>query len=532
MITCYENARVFTADEHTANCFVVRDGVFAFVGTARDAHRAYPDAERVDLHGQFVCPGFNDSHMHLLNLGCMLTQAQLGPATDSLAHMLSALSEYAQTHPQEAWILGHCWNQDDFTDEKRYPTRDDLDRVCPDRPCVISRVCGHVAVANSCALRLAGIDEQAHPVDGGRIVTDEFGRPNGVLEENAITLVTRLIPAPDRQQLKESLLLAMAHVSRFGVTSVQTDDFVTTKAPFEEVIAAYLEIKAEGRMTVRVTQQCQLPDMDTLRRFLSLGYRTGWGNEWFRLGPLKLIADGSLGTRTALMNAPYDDAPDTCGIAVYTQEALDELVLTAHQAGMQIAVHAIGDGAADRVLNAVERAQALCPRSDARHGIVHAQILTQAQAARMQRLNMHAYIQPIFLDYDTTIVYPRLGHRADEAYPAASLLRRGVTISGGSDSPVEEPDVLTGIQCAVTRESVTRPSGAPYLPHEALSLYDALLCFTAFGAYASFEETIKGRIAPGMLADFTVLAIDPFETDPSVIHKTPVRLTVVGGKAV
>ena len=324
----------------------------------------------------------------------------------------------------------------------------------------------------------------------------------------------------------------MAHVSRFGVTSVQTDDFVTTKAPFEEVIAAYLEIKAEGRMTVRVTQQCQLPDMDTLRRFLSLGYRTGWGDEWFRLGPLKLIADGSLGTRTALMNAPYDDAPDTCGIAVYTQEALDELVLTAHTAGMQVAIHAIGDGAADRVLNAVERAQALCPRSDARHGIVHAQILTQAQAARMQRLNMHAYIQPIFLDYDTTIVYPRLGHRADEAYPAASLLRRGVTISGGSDSPVEEPDVLTGIQCAVTRESVTRPSGAPYLPHEALSLYDALLCFTAFGAYASFEETIKGRIAPGMLADFTVLAIDPFETDPSVIHKTPVRLTVVGGKAV
>ncbi|MDY4855370.1 MAG: amidohydrolase family protein, partial [Candidatus Ventricola sp.] len=182
MITCYENARVFTADERTADCFVVRDGVFAFVGTARDAHRAYPDAERIDLHGQFVCPGFNDSHMHLLNLGCMLTQAQLGPATDSLAHMLSALSEYAQTHPQEAWILGHCWNQDDFTDEKRYPTRDDLDCVCSDRPCVISRVCGHVAVANSCALRLAGIDEQAHPVDGGRIVTDEFGRPNGVLE--------------------------------------------------------------------------------------------------------------------------------------------------------------------------------------------------------------------------------------------------------------------------------------------------------------------------------------------------------------
>ncbi len=362
MTTCYENARVFTADAHSAECFVVKDGVFAFVGKADAAHRAYPEAERIDLRGQFVCPGFNDSHMHLLNIGCMLTQAQLGPASDSLSHMLSALAEYVNTHPQEEWILGHCWNQDDFTDEKRYPTRDDLDRVCPDKPCLISRVCGHVAVANSRALERCGIDTHAIPVDGGRIVTDETGRPNGVLEENAISLVTTQIPAPDRRQIKDMLLLAMAHVNRYGVTSVQTDDFVTTKAPFEEVIAAYLELRAEGRMTVRVTQQCQLPNLETLRRFLSLGYNTGWGDEWFRLGPLKLIADGSLGTRTALLNAPYADAPDTCGIAVYTQEALDELVLTAHQAGMQIAVHAIGDGAADRVLNAVERAQGRAPR--------------------------------------------------------------------------------------------------------------------------------------------------------------------------
>lgn len=528
MTTCYENARVFTADNRAADCFVVKDGLFAFVGTADAAHRAYPDARRIDLNGRFVCPGFNDSHMHLLHLGCMLTQAQL--AADSLAHMLSALAQYVAAHPQEPWILGHCWNQDDFTDEKRYPTREDLDRVCPDKPCVIWRVCGHVAAANSCALRLAGIDTQARPVDGGRIVTDASGRPTGVLQENAINLVTGLIPAPDRRQLRESLLLAMAHVNRFGITSVQTDDFVTTKAPFEEVIAAYLSLKAEGRMTVRVTQQCQLPDMDTLRRFLSLGYKTGWGDEWFRLGPLKLIADGSLGSRTALLNAPYADAPDTRGIAVYTQEALNELVLTAHRAGMQIAIHAIGDGAADRVLCAVERAQALCPRSDARHGIVHAQVLTQAQAARMKRLNMHAYIQPIFLDYDTTIVYPRLGSRADEAYPAASLLRLGVTLSGGSDCPVEPPDVLAGIQCAVTRKSVTRPSGTPYLPHEALSLRDALLCFTAFGAYASFEEGIKGRIAPGMLADFTVLSADPFETD--MLHGISVMQTVVGGSSV
>ena len=532
MVTCYENARVFTANDQAADCFVVQDGMFVFAGTAQDAHMAYPEAKRVDLNGQFVCPGFNDSHMHLLNIGVMLTQAQLAPATDSLAHMLSTLSDYSDAHPQDKWILGRGWNQDYFADEARYPTRDDLDRIIPDRPCLITRACGHVAVANSAALRLCNLDVQAPYVDGGQVVTDEAGRPTGVLEENAIDLVTNAIPVPNRAQLKERLLLAMAHVNQYGITSVHSDDFSSTKAPFEEVIAAYLELKAEGRMTVRVTQQCLLPNIDTLRRFLALGYNTGWGDEWFRIGPLKLIADGSLGSRTALMNAPYADAPQTCGIAVYTQEALNELVLTAHEAGMQVAVHAIGDGAADRVLHAVARAQAFCPRKDMRHGIVHAQILTQAQAERMKQLNMHAYIQPIFLDYDTKIVYPRLGQRASEAYPAASLLHRSVTISSGSDSPVEPPDVLAGIQCAVTRRPYSRQTDAAYLPHEALTLRDALLSFTVFGAYASFEENRKGRIMPGVLADFIVLGIDPFETDPAFIHKIPVRQTYIAGRCV
>ncbi len=532
MIQCYENARVFTANDRTADCFVVQDGRFVFVGARKDAHAAFPDAEIIDLGGKFVCPGFNDTHLHLLNIGCMLTQAQLAPATDSLAHVLSAFQAYADAHPDDAWLQGRGWNQDYFSDEVRYPTRDDLDRICSDRPCLITRACGHVAVANSRALALCGIDQTAKPVDGGRIVTDESGRPNGVLEEKAIDRVTDIIPAPTVAQLKDSLLLAMAYVNRFGITSVHSDDFMTTKAPFEDVIAAYLELKAEGRMTVRVTQQCLLPDLPSLRRFLSLGYNTGWGDEWYRIGPLKLISDGSLGSHTALLNAPYADQPKTCGIGVYSQEALDALILTAHQACMQVAIHAIGDGAADRVLHAVERAQTLYPRSDMRHGIVHAQIMTQSQVKRMAALGMHAYIQPIFLDYDTKIVYPRIGSRADEAYPAASLLRHGVTCSSGSDSPVEPSDVLAGIQCAVTRKPVTRREENMYLPREALSLRDALLSFTAFGAYPSFEDHIKGKIEIGMLADFTVLGIDPFETDPACIHRIPIIQSFVDGESV
>lgn len=530
MAICYENAQIFTGDQQSADCFVVQDGVFAFVGSKKDGIAAFPDAQHIDLNGQFVCPGFNDSHMHLLELGCTLTQAQLNLCTDSLADVLRGVSAFAQANPDESWILGRGWNHDFFTDQTRYPNRYDLDSVCPDRPCLITRACGHVAVANSCALALAGIDSSATVISGGCIQVDDAKKPTGILEENAIQLVSSLIPAPDREGIKRRLILAMETVAQYGITSVQTDDFCALETPFEEVIAAYLELKAEGRLTVRITEQCLLPTMDALERFLSKGYCSGWGDDLFRLGPLKLLADGSLGARTAYLNAPYADAPDTQGTAIYPQDDLEALVLRAHQAGMQIAVHAIGDAAADRVLAAIEKAQQIHPREDARHGIVHAQILTKEQIKRMQALHMHAYIQSIFLDYDTQIVFPRLGERrALDAYPARSFLSTGVSFSGGSDCPVEPCDVLKGIQCAVTRKSISHPSNTPYLLHEALTLHEALLSFTHWGAYASFEEERKGLIANGMLADFTVLGIDPFETDPIFIHRIPVRHTYMGG---
>lgn len=526
----YENACVFASDACGADSFVVENGQFVFAGSASEAKKQYPDADVVDLKGKFVCPGFNDSHIHLLGLGSMLMQAQL--SSDSLVRMLKALEAFVTSHPHEDFILGRGWNQDDFTDTNRYPTRDDLDQICADKPMLITRACGHVAVANSAALRLAGIDEHAPSIEGGRVVTDTSGRPNGVLEENAIYFVSAHVPAPNRQGIKQRLLLAMAHVNSFGITSVQSDDFLSTEASFEEVLAAYRELKSEGKMTVRVTEQCQLLTVDDLERFFALGYHAGWGDEWFRIGPLKIISDGSLGSRTALLRAPYHDAPDTCGISSISKENLHALVLRAHSTGMQIAAHAIGDAAADLVIDAIEAAQVQYPRNDSRHGIVHAQILTKSQAERMGKLGMHAYIQSIFLDYDTTIVYARLGKRADEAYPAASLLNCGVTLSGGSDSPVEPPDVLRGIQCAVTRMPVTRRIDAPYLPNEALTIADALCSFTSGGAYASYEENLKGDIRPGMLADFTILDQNLLETDPALIHNASVLSTYVAGNQV
>lgn len=530
MIKRYEHGRIFCGDGGFCDSFVVKDGLILMTGSADEIQKSYPHARAIDLGGRFVCAGFNDSHMHLLNLGNTLGMAQLAQATDSMANMLEAIGTFAAMHPEESFVLGRGWNQDFFSDCCRFPTRDDLDTVCPERPCLITRACGHIAVANSAALTLAGIADAPVPVEGGVVETDANGRPTGVLSENAISLVSSLIPKPDRNSIKQRLLLGMEFVNRMGITSVQTDDFSSTDAPFEEIIAAYLELKAEGKMTVRVTEQCLLPDTDALSRFLAADYKTGWGDEWFRIGPLKLLVDGSLGARTAYLREPYSDMPGTRGIAIYTQDTLNALVLQAHKAGMQIAIHAIGDAAADMVLNAFEHAQSVCPREDARHGIVHAQILNREQAKRMKALGLHAYIQSIFLDYDTQIVHSRIGCRASEAYPAASLLSLGVTLSNGSDSPVELPNALGGIQCAVTRAPFTREMPSPYLPHEALRLDQALVSFTASGAYASFEEAKKGLIRKGYLADFTVFGIDPFETDPKWIHRIPVHAVYLGGE--
>ena len=523
----YENAVVFTGDLTFAEAFVVDGSRFVFVGTQEEAKARFPHAESCDLQGQFVCPGFNDSHMHLFNLGCSLMQAQLGQ--HSLRDMLRALGDYAAAHPESAFITGRGFNQDHFIDERRMPTRKDLDAVCPDKPCLIRRVCGHVAVANSAALVLAGISETAVPVDGGEIVTDETGRPTGLLCENAIGIVASRIPRPDREEIKRCICAGMERALSYGITSVQSDDFTTEDVPFEEIMAAYLELKAENRMKIRVTQQCNLPTLEDLNRFLNAGYLTGWGDALFRVGPLKLLADGSLGARTAYLLAPYDDDPSSCGIATYSQKALTALITHAHCAGMQIAVHVIGDGGCDMVLKAFEAAQKALSRENARHGLVHAQITNRSQLRRMGALGLHAYIQSIFLDYDTMIVRQRVGSRADVSYPAASLPAFGVTFSNGSDCPVEPSNVLAGIQCAVTRRPYTRNEAQPYLPQESLSIAEALRSFTAGGAYASFEESVKGVIREGYLADFTVLEQNPFIVPQEEIHSIPISAVYMDG---
>ena len=529
----FYNGRVHTGEEQLQTAFLVEDGLFRAVGKDEELLAlADADTVRTDLQGRFVCPGFNDSHMHLLNYGQSLKVARLAEHTESLAGLLQYLREYAAENPPRKgrWLRGRGWNQDYFTDVRRMPDRHDLDSVSTEYPIMITRACGHCCAVNSRALELAGIGPDT-PSPAGGLIGMAGGVPDGRLYDNAIDLVSACIPEPDREEIKDMIRLACRALNVYGITSVQSDDYGTfAGVPFETVNAAYRELEASGELSVRVYEQANFTELSELVRFIEAGNRSGTGSRMFRIGPLKLLGDGSLGSRTAWLSRPYADDPGTSGFSLFSREKMEEMICFAHAHGMQIAVHAIGDACLDRVLDALEKALQEHPRADHRHGIVHCQISRPEQLRRIRDLGLHVYAQSVFLDYDNHIVEARAGEElAKSSYSWKTLLQSGVSVSNGSDAPVEAPDVMKGIECAVTRTSLD--GTGPYLPQEAFTLREALDSFTVRSAEASFEEDFKGRIAPGFAADFTVLEENPFETATKAFHNIKVSGCFIGGRS-
>ena len=528
----FYNARVYTGEEKLQQAFLTKDDVIAAVGSNQEI-LALQDAETEmkDMQGRFICPGFNDSHMHLMGFGESLNLAQLAPHTDSLRGMIAYLKEYVKDHPvrENQWLFGRGWNQDFFTDVERMPDRYDLDQVSVDYPILMTRVCGHACVVNSKALEIMGITADT-PVPEGGSIGMEKGLPDGRFYDNAMLLLDPFMPVPDKETLKDMIRLACRELNAYGITSVQSDDYGTA-ASFEMANEAYQELEQSGELTVRVYEQANFSDVKTLSRFITEGHVTGEGTDMFRIGPLKMVADGSLGSRTAYLSCPYHDAPETRGLQMFTTSEMNKMISYAHAHGMQVAVHAIGDACLDMVLDAVEKALQEHPRKDHRHGIVHCQISRPDQLQRIHDLQMHVYAQSVFLDYDNHIVESRVGEEmARSSYSWKTLMNRGVSVSNGSDCPVELPDVTRGIECAVTRTSLD--GTGPYLPGEAFTVKEALDNFTIRSAEASFEEGRKGKLQPGYLADFTVLSHNPFETDVKALHEIKAEETWLGGKQV
>lgn len=533
MRTRYKNGNIYTGSLPLQQAMVVEDGKYIFVGTNEEADKWDAQSE-VDLLGKFIVSGFEDSHMHLLGFGNTLRSAALNEHTESLSDMLAYFRAFHAQHPvkEGSWLYGRGWNQDYYTDVNRMPNRHDLDSVTTEVPLCAVRACGHCLVVNSKALTHLGIDENTPQPEGGHIGMED-GKPDGRFFDNAMDLVYRAIPAPQKAEIKEMILAACKALNTYGITACQTDDYCLSRLiPWQDINDAYRELEAEGKLTVRVYEQANFTTLETLKEFVEAGNKTGMGTDFFRIGPLKMLGDGALGARTAFLSKPYADDPTTCGLPVFTQQVMDDMVEYANAVGMQVAVHAIGDACLDRVLHAIENALRKNPREDHRHGVVHCQISRPDQLQKIAELGLHVYAQSIFLDYDNHIVEARVGKElANTSYSWKTLMEKGVSVSNGSDCPVELPNVMGGIQCAVTRATLKDKVG-PYLPEQAFTVQEALDSFTIRSAESAFCEGYRGKIAPGYLADFTILGGNPFETDADKLKDIPVIATYLNGKKI
>lgn len=530
------NGKVFTGDENLKSAFVVEDGLFSYVGNDEGAKQLASSSDQlIDLNGKFVSPGFIDSHMHIINYGHALEICDLIGATGSIDEVVNALTAFKNERniPDGEWITGRGFNQDCFSGPKELPTRHDLDRVSTTHPISITRSCGHCLSVNTKALEMLGIDGSLPQPYGGQFDLDETGYPTGVFRDAAMDMIQTHFKTHTKADFKRMIERVVKKLNSLGITGAHSDDFcVFDKMDYEDVISAYKELEEEGKLTVRVNEQSQFVRPEDLKGFLKKGYRTGTGTEMFKIGPLKLLGDGSVGARTAFLTGEYADQPGEKGLAIFTQEQLDELIEIAHLGNMQIAVHCIGDGVLDMVLSSYERAFALAPERDHRSGIVHVQLTRDDQIEKMSRMHLHAYVQTAFLDYDAYIVESRVGKDlASTSYAFHTLKTLGCHVSNGTDCPVEIPNPLRGIQCAVTRMPL-KEDIPPYNPKECMTVSEALNSYTSEGAYASFEENVKGTIREGLYADFVILDANPFEVEPRFLHTIKALKTYLSGKIV
>ena len=499
------------------------DGRIVFLGTDREALAQDWD-ERTDLEGRQLLPGFNDTHMHLLYYAFFQKNLPLF-GVDSIETMVRLGRERVE-RDRPPYLLGMGWNQETLA-EGRMPNRQDLDRISTEIPICLMRVCAHIAACNTAmAEQLKAIRERVPASVWGKVDLE-----NGLLREEAMRLYTEIIPAESDGEVKEMLLRGARDLNAAGITCVHSDDLqVLSGMDPIRLVALFRELEREGALTVRVYEQC-LVEPDRFEDFQAVRSDPADRTSLFRTGPRKLLQDGSLGAKSAEMIAGYVDEPDNHGIPIHTEEELYELIRAAHSRRMDVAVHAIGDLALQKVCGAVERVQREDPWPQARHGVVHAQTTTPALLERMKSLNLQAYIQPIFIDADMNIIEERVGERhAKDCYNWKSMEDLGIRVSGGSDCPVEPFDVLDNMRSAITRKN--RAGTRTYLPEQALSVEQAVRLFTSDAAWPSRDEAVRGTLEPGKLADLVVLDRDLFAIDPDTFPQVKVLETVLNGKTV
>lgn len=543
------NGKVFTADERgtIAEAVAVDGERIVAVGNTRDITSRYHGAREIDLKGKLVTPGFNDAHIHFAGGGMSLLRVVLnGSATLEVAKQ--RIAEKIKELPAGSWILGRGWDHTLWGGQ--WPTRADLDQVAPNNPVFVQRVDGHTSWANSLALQKAGITRETRAPEGGEILHDAQGEPTGILKETAGELVSSVVPTPTIEEGMRAIERALEEARRYGITSIQDNSGY-------EVTKGYRELLKQGKLTVRVAEWQDFEDsIEKLKQQRAEFASFNIDPLRIRLTALKGYVDGTLGSRTAAMLAPFADDPKNSGIPRRTPEELTRMIVERHLAGFQIALHAIGDRAnrmalegfaeaykrdRERQENATLRNRQsdavpgvhVPPTSLSRDRIEHAQVVAPSDFARFRDLGVIASMQPSHAISDKRWAQDRLGeYRVQGAYAWHTMQSFAVHVPFGTDWPVEPINPYLGLYAAVTRQSTDGDPPGGWWPQERITIADAIRCYTAESAYASFEEKEKGQIAVGMLADFVVHSQDILIIKPEEILKTEAVMTILGGKVV
>ena len=514
-----KNARIYTADSSfsTANAFVVKDGKFLAVGSANALAEQFEAASTIDLGGQPVYPGFYDPHAHFLGLGQVLDQADL-VGTESYDEIIDRLNTFYKAHSQIIWLTGRGWDQNDWTD-KAFPTKEKLDEAFPNVPVALTRVDGHALFVNSKALRLANITAGSK-VAGGEVVLQN-GEPTGVLVDNAMQFIKRVLPRPDAADKTRMLLNAEKACVALGLTTISDAGI----SPDE--INLIDSLHRSGKLKIRDYAMVSLgePNLDY---FLKRG---PFQTDRLTVRSFKLYADGALGSRGACLRKPYNDRPETGGFLLLSPSELERVTSLLHASNFQANTHCIGDSANHLMLNLYGKL--LKGKNDRRWRIEHAQVVSPEDVEKFGQYSIIPSVQPTHATSDMYWAGDRLGTvRVKGAYAFKDLMQQNGVVAFGSDFPVEAVNPLFGFHSAVARQDAKNFPKGGYQMKNAVDRKSALLAMTRWAAYACFEERLRGSIAPGKQADFVILDQDIMTAPNEKLRQTKVKQTWIGGERV
>ena len=517
------NAHIWTGNsiQPYADAIAVNKDTIIFVGDSVGIKKFISNSTQIiDAQGATVTPGFIDAHVHFIDGGSNLASVQLRDANTKIL-FLQRIKDFANTIPAGDWILGGDWDQTLWGGEM--PDRSWLDSITPNNPVFINRLDGHMVVANSLALKAANINAATKDITGGEIARDNKGNPTGILKDNAQDLVYKVIPTSPDAVLDKALDAAMNYVASKGVTSVHS------MGTWSDV-ATYKRAQKSNRLNTRIYANVPLRTWQQLRDEVA---KNGHGDAWLHIGGLKGFVDGALGSHTAMMIQPLLDKPNLKGLYITPLDSLYYFTSQADKAGLQVMVHAIGDEAIHQQLNIYERVEKENGTRDRRFRIEHAQHIAPSDISRFASLNVIASMQPYQIIDDGRWAEKLLGHkRSETTYAIRSLVDTKAIIAGGSDWPVSPPTPLEGIYGAVTRRTLDEKQPNGWIPEQKISVEEALRCYTYNAAFAEFEETHKGTLQVGKLADIVILDADIFKIAPEKIRDMHVVKTIVGGKIV